>query len=92
MFPHEMLEININAEVCLELTDYGKEIFLKHYHDLNMNEKYIPEHEGIIKMSIWNVCNIFGAYLYMGNPKIPFVDNKISLPIKIESSKVKTTI
>jgi hypothetical protein len=92
MFPHEMLDININAEVYLELTDYGKEIFLKHYKDLNIDEKYIPEYEGIIKMSIWNMSKIFGECLYMGNTKIPFVNNKISLPIKIENSKVKPII
>ena len=92
MFPHEILDININAEVYLELTDYGKEIFLKHYNDLKIDKKYIPEYEGIIKMSIWNMCKIFGECLYMGNTKIPFVNNKISLPIKIENSKVKTII
>lgn len=92
MFPYEMLNININAEVCFELTDYGKEVFLKHYHDLNIKEEYIPKHNGLIKMSIWNMCQIFGNCLYMGNTKIPFVENKISLPIKIENSKVKTII
>jgi len=38
-------------------------------------------------MSIWDMAKIFGEVLYMGNTKIPFVDNEVKMNLKINSEK-----
>ena len=70
------VDININIQVKIFLTEYGREIFKKHYEELNCLE-YMPNPFEEIKISMWDMAKIFGEVLYMGNTNIPFVDNKV---------------
>ena len=63
--------INLNDEVSFYLSEYGKEIYLKHYTNMQMPIELIPTCEGEITLPIWQLAHIFGDCLYMGN-KLPF--------------------
>lgn len=74
--------ININDEVTFKLSEYGKEVYINywaelfnHYKKYNLFDEHMEpvykEAEEDITMPIWNMANIFGEVLYMGN-KLPF--------------------
>lgn len=84
------VDVNMNVQAKVMLTEYGKEILKKYYEELNCIE-HIPNTEKEITISLWEISNIFGKYLYMGNTKIPFVDNKVKIDFKVnESNKIET--
>lgn len=84
-----MKEFNINSDVNIKLTDAGI-VILKSRHE-NMLKKYAdnpavlkrlgefktPEvdENGYTRMQMWEVMNIFGKYMYNGNPDLPFEMN-----------------
>jgi hypothetical protein len=92
-----MKQLNINAHVEVKLTEYGKEIFKKHYSDFPENIK--PKIPNILKTELWKIMNIFGDCLYHGNLKIPFENNLIVVndsefnqEIKINKKENKTCL
>lgn len=82
----QLIDVNINAEVKFLLTDYGREIYKKHYEDLNCLE-VMPNPAEQLKMPLWEMSQIFGHVLYMGNTKIPFVDNKVQMIFSMTEEK-----
>lgn len=80
------VSININNQVKILLTEYGREIFKKHYQDLNCLE-YMPDPRKELVMPMWEMAKIFGEVLYMGNTKVPFIDNEVKMDLKINDSK-----
>lgn len=67
---------NINDIVEVTLTKYGKEILEKHYTDLGI--KYNVK-KNKYQTELWHLMHVFGKYLYMGNSKIPFKNNVITI-------------
>lgn len=82
----QKVDVNINAQVKFLLTEYGREVYKKHYEDLNCLE-HMPNPAEIMKMSLWEMSHIFGQVLYMGNTKIPFVDNKIEMLFNVNEEE-----
>ena len=72
---------NINARCRVKLTKYGRSILYDHCHNSQeaMNILYTPDSAGYTYFELWNVMNIFGTYLYMGNNNIPFENNNIEI-------------
>lgn len=79
------MSINLNDQVKVTLTEYGKEIIKNYY---NVLLKHMPQEDidrsinkaienG--KFSLWDLMNIFGQYTYIGNPRIPFENNVIEI-------------
>ena len=65
------ITINLNEIVKVKLTDYGKEIFYKHYEGsigpraiLNLDQ------DGYSEFQLWQLMNIFGAYMNLGNREV----------------------
>lgn len=74
--------MNFNDIVEIELTDVGKQILSEHeenlFKQLSDNEyvrsclrKRCCDENNKIQLPLWEVANIFGAYLYVGR-KEPF--------------------
>ena len=81
-----MKEFNINDYVKIKLTEAGIAI-LKNRHDSilkdfagnpealkTLGEFKNPEvdENGYTEMQMWAVMQVFGKYMYNGNPKLPF--------------------
>lgn len=75
------MKLNINHDVKVKLTDYGREICHKQWSDtmtyFDRRDKfpYVPPKEdenGWSTWQLWDLMNTFGEVLYMGNPKLPF--------------------
>lgn len=66
--------MNLNTRVSVDLTIYGNYVYfcwLKKF-DLPMNRA--PK-----EFPLWQLMNIFGECLHMGNTDIPFVNNEIKV-------------
>ena len=75
--------MNINDEVYVKLTPYGKKIHKENWDRYMANSK-LPyklnaNPEGYTVFAMWDLMNIFGDCLYIGNTQIPFVNNEIKL-------------
>lgn len=68
--------INLNDEATVRLTAYGKNLYLEFHRKLGVPAK-APD---VLTEQLWSIMAIFGGAMFMGNPKIPFVDNEITLP------------
>lgn len=75
-----MKEFNVNDYVKIKLTDAGIAI-LKSRHD-DILKPYVGEFKtpqvdenGYTQMQMWEVMQVFGNYMYNGNPNIPFETN-----------------
>ena len=66
------IKFNINHDVLIKLTSYGRKILL------DKNEKYIEDNDGWSKWQLWDLMNIFGPYMKMG------CNNPFDLSIKFE--------
>lgn len=86
----QQVEININAQVKVLLTDYGQEIFIKHYEQLK-SLQYMPNEKEELTLSLWEISNIFGSVLYMGNTKVPFVGNQFKMDFKLNPDQTIKT-
>ena len=78
------MKMNLNDQVKVVLNPYGREILQKHYlahlppdmaQDAYNRALLKPE----LTYSLWEIMQIFGQVLYMGNNKIPFVNNEIEI-------------
>lgn len=82
------MEYNLNRTVKVKLTHYGKKILYNEYlelvkltHETNIlpfNEFTKDKHD-VMEYPLWELMNIFGKYLYMGNEYIPFENNIINI-------------
>ena len=75
------VNMNINVQMKFKLTKYGKEILKNYYEELKISDYQIPSETEELNMAMWEIAQIFGKYLYMGNTKIPFVDNKVEIEL-----------
>ena len=66
------IKFNINHDVLIKLTSYGRKILL------DKNEKYIEDNDGWSKWQLWDLMNIFGPYMKMR------CNNPFDLSIKFE--------
>ena len=69
-------KININDEIKVKLTGYGKKKHCEHYieytPDIFSTDKIIPkvDKEGYTKYQLWEFMNIFGIHLYNGAKQV----------------------
>lgn len=67
-----MKKLNLNRTVYVQLNDYGKELYFRHY-DKN------PEVDdcGFTKFQLYDFMRIYGRYFSMWNSKLPLDDYNI---------------
>ena len=74
--------MNVNDEVTVTLTKYGKEVLVEHYvkHGETGNTIMELRHisNDIYCFPLWELMYIFGKYTYMGGKQV-FYDNNIKL-------------
>ncbi len=73
----EIYTFNINDEVAVQLTDFGKEILKEFY--LQFPKDIRPKVEDKFITELWNLMKIFGKYIFMGMDRLPFKDNIIQI-------------
>ena len=66
------VELNINDQVRVKLTEFGKEILTKYY-----TKPVASELNGYYKFSLWGFAKIFGKELYNGQKNPVIEDNKL---------------
>ena len=66
------IEINLNDEIKVQLTEHGEEILLKHY-----NWSEVIDKEGYRKFQLWDFINIYGKHIYHGSKQV--IKNNIIL-------------
>ncbi len=71
------MNINLNEYVKVKLTKYGELMY-----DNYMSSKKYPislrfDEQGYSKFQLWDLMNIFGSVMYLGNPNVPFEGNEI---------------
>jgi hypothetical protein len=69
------MKVNINEQVSLNLTPYGLEVLKNYCSNLNL----VYQGGDVYKTSLWEAFQIFGPVLFMGNTKMPFVNNEIDI-------------
>jgi hypothetical protein len=86
-----MNSFNINNRVQVQFTEYGKQILDDYYKKLysSVSGEMTPQSYQMYQnslerglqgeFSLWEIMHIFGPVTYIGNPKVPFVDNSIQL-------------
>lgn len=82
------MTINLNDNVTVSLTEFGKEV-LKDYHK-NLGSTVSPTQ--VLSMPLWELAQIFGPHLYNGAPKMVFSENLIEVknpPMKEVSLSVQ---
>lgn len=71
------MRVNLNKNIKVKLTDYGKDIFYHRYDELNeargricITPRY-PEvdADGYTRFQLWDFMNIYGQYMAFGNQK-----------------------
>ncbi len=72
----EPIAININRQVEVTLTEYGRRILREHYRGLHWTQ---PLPSGPARFTLWELMNTFGPCLFMGAPSLPFEGNAIVL-------------
>ena len=72
------IEMNLNDQVKVKLTEHGKEILEKYY------DKPVSNYDknGYRTFSIWEFANIFGKEFYNGQMKPSIVNNNLVIEIK----------
>ena len=73
------MNINLNEYVKVKLTDYGLKVHRTHYL-VKSAPVYRPprvDEQGYSKFQLWDLMNIFGSVMYLGNPNVPFENNEI---------------
>lgn len=75
----DKIEFNINEYVEVQLTSQGLEA-LKNYYlsfGLDPTNHCRVKHDNWMKIQLWELMNIFGPYMYNGNPDTMFTSNQI---------------
>lgn len=84
------MELNINENVKVKITEYGLKILEDNFNKLKKDfpsidysfEKPKVDEDGFSKMQLHEVMKTFGKYMYMGTTKYP-----IELSIIIEGKE-----
>jgi len=66
--------INLNDKVRVQLTDLGRELYKKDHMQFMEEHDFEPKEEdskGWSEWQLWNLMEIFGAHVSMGQP-LPF--------------------
>lgn len=63
-----MISINFNEPVSVKLTDYGKQVLQEHWK----SDYEFQDDEGYHSFTTWELMQIFGNIMYMGNSDSPF--------------------
>lgn len=77
---------NINYEVKVKLTEYGRELYYHQFDDLIKQGMLMTpiqpkvDKEGYTTFQLWELMSIYGPHIYMGMTKLPFQDNAIYIP------------
>lgn len=84
---------NVNDRVQVTLTGYGIELLYDHYTKYTpikerKNVSWVPsgydKDTRIYKTELWSLMHIFGEVLWMGNSRIPFLNNNIEMIVETE--------
>lgn len=68
-----MITVNMNDEVKVKLTDFGREVLNFRFKELGIKGVVIREDkEGYYTTQLHDLMYTFGKYMYMGNSNIPF--------------------
>ena len=77
-----MASFNINQNVKVKLTDYGREMLENKYNsfigdnpNINIEKKFFipePDENGYTTFQMWDLMHIFGNYIDPNNSNIPF--------------------
>ena len=73
---------NLNADARVTLTRYGEQVLVKHYTDLGLDAEFMTGYNwitGVYEAPLWDIMQIFGRVLYMGNTRIPFEKNVVEI-------------
>ena len=69
------MQMNINDEVWVQLTEAGKKTYEKYYRDLKMEPSHLKQTSGDwAEFQMWELMNIFGAQCFHGS-QIQFKGN-----------------
>ncbi len=66
------MKININSRVQLTLTDSGREVYQEWLDQFPA--QYQNDFSNTLEMPLWQVCQIFGNVMFMGQTKGPFFE------------------
>lgn len=66
------MKVNINDIVRIRLTDNGKRIWKEYWEPYTSENSKVLDPEDTVRLSLWEVMNIFGSEMYNGNPDLPF--------------------
>ncbi len=74
-----MIEFNVNQDVLVQLTEYGRSIHLNAHNDLNklVPNKPLPYHppkeneDGWSRWRMWSLMELFGPHINLSGP-VPF--------------------
>ena len=74
-----MKEFNINSSINVKLTETGMAILRNRHNELQqkfpaVGEFKAPEvdENGYCSFQLWELMQVFGNYMYMGNNNLPF--------------------
>jgi len=63
------MKVNINNYVKVKLTNYGLNILKSKHKEF---EQLKTDKEGYTEFQLWELMNIFGAYMYLSSVNLPF--------------------
>lgn len=76
-----LMLVNLNDDIKVKLTDFGKEIFYKKLDEFDkrlVSSALLEEDEnGWTKFQLWEFMNIYGKYLYNGATKLPIEGTQV---------------
>lgn len=72
------MKVNWNQQAVFTLNERGVKKF-NDYWELSQNSQLDPHWPQDVKLSLWEAAKIFGADLYNGSNKIPFVSMRFEL-------------
>jgi hypothetical protein len=75
--------INLNEQVTVELTEFGKKVWRDHYTKLNLPAHWweLMAKDGQLdlskplRLSLWELMQIFGPSMSIGMHEVPFKEN-----------------
>ena len=86
-----MMNLNLNDNIKVKLTEFGEKIIDSEYAelriaypDLDLVPLYVPDDEGYYQFQIWEFMKIFGKYMLMTLNQV-IVDNNIIVVPKGEN-------
>lgn len=80
-------QFSLNDYIYVKLINDGEEILIDYYSKCeDCNREFVFKihnyNEGWIKIQLWELFNIFGRYIHMGNNNLPFEISNCKLEVK----------